>query len=171
MHVDRCCYTSQTLWVSTGATPPLTCRIVCRKLICHQQSNESLMKFVFKDRLHFPPPPFWDASPPLGCKEEFSVDGKVWCSHIWTHVGLGVWSLYACVCVIRHHLLAYILTQSYLWGIWSVTGEHRQTWGWECCSRAPLLVETERKKNNSPVCRRTDCFHRISAATHTFCFW
>lgn len=27
---------------------------------------------MFKDRLHFPPPPFCNASPPTGCKEEFS---------------------------------------------------------------------------------------------------
>lgn len=72
MRLDRCCYTYQTLWVLTGVTPPYTCQIVCLKQICHQQGNESLMKLMFKDRLHFPPPPFCDVSPPPGCKEEFS---------------------------------------------------------------------------------------------------
>lgn len=122
MHIDRCCYTSQTLWVSTGATPPLTCRIVCRKLICHQQCNESLMKFVFKDRLHFPPPPFW------GVKKNLVLMGK--CdAHTFEHMQVWVCDLYmrVCVCVIRHHLLAYVLTQSHLWGIWSVTGEQTDT--------------------------------------------
>lgn len=78
MCLDSCCYTfrcsefwqvsrhrSNTVWEET-------CQIVCLKQICHQQGNESLMKLMLKDRLHFPLAPFCDASLPPGCKEEFS---------------------------------------------------------------------------------------------------